>query len=201
MIRKRPLLFGSAALLVVICVTFLGVTGWNRAGVAAVGNPTATPNTPPPLTIPAAFLPTTLPSYINAKDLVKPPPSVFPTPGYATTRSGGPAITPTLATTDAWTPAFTEQDVRSYYAKLKNPITSDIASITFTTLGAAAQPPLSLHPSTRYAADTLVCVVRINGSFVEGSKLGPETAIPTNFTREYDVFDAHTGNSLRTDYF
>jgi hypothetical protein len=200
MIGKRWMLLGSASLLVVACVTFLGITGWNRTGVAAVGNPTATPNTPPPITVPPAFLPTTLPSYINEKDLVKPPPSVLPTPGHTTARSGVPAITPTVATTDAKTPAFTEQDVRTYYATQPHP-TTGIAGITFTTLGALTQPPLSLHPFTRYAADTLVCVVQINGRFVEGSKLGPETAIPTNFTREYDIFDAHTGNALRTDYY
>ncbi len=190
--QRKYLLVGAGALIVATSVTLSALIGGSPT-TAAVGTPTG---------IPTARWATSLPLPSGAPPLPSYPPKM-PTPrrDYASITQptispqyGVPAITPTLSTSDPNAAAFTEQDVRAYYAKAqaKGGKASTITRISFLTVGealAAFSLPLP------FDKNELVCVVQIAEAGTAGS---PDTV--KSYTTVFETYSARTGSLLNFTY-
>jgi hypothetical protein len=110
---------------------------------------------------------------------------------------GLPGIKPHPGVADPMVPAFTAQDVTRYFATIPNYGRFDSSTPTsvidvqfLTAQQAEATLRTTLAPTP---ADRLVCVVKIDGTFIS---TGPPGARPTTSATALIVFDAHTGNIL-----
>lgn len=112
--------------------------------------------------------------------------------------NGLPAIVPTVANANATTPAFAQQDAINYVKShaagskliVKGGIT--VSSVQFLTAKAAST---FLGRSIPLDDARLICIVQIAGNF---TILAPSGGKDATLTIAFEVFDAHTGNTLMT---
>ncbi len=121
-------------------------------------------------------------------------------PGPSSPGDGTPAIRPR----NDCTPAFTEQDVRSYLAAnlqfampnvtavVRHP---QIVSVRFLSMRELSREPYAL--AWLVPADRIVCYVVLHGTFFPLPLYGPPHHPLLHFPRPvFIVFDAHSGNLL-----
>jgi len=134
-----------------------------------------------------------------------PPPTVIPIPGGTPVPIGGgpviehyakgiPAIQPRTTVTNPSMPAYAAEDVILYVKThpMLDQVSFDpaivvdqIEFLTTRTVNTRLNIRLSLPD------DTLVCLVKVHGTFTHQNPLGGN---PISSSNAYQVFDAHTGN-------
>ena len=134
-----------------------------------------------------------------------PPPTVIPTPGGTPAPiRGGPvieryaqgilAIQPRTTVTNPSVSAYTAEDVIQYVKThpMRDQVSSDptivVDQIEFITTRVVNT---RLNVSLSLPDDTLVCLVKLHGTFTHQNPLGGN---PISSNNAYQVFDAHTGN-------
>jgi hypothetical protein len=130
------------------------------------------------------------------------PPS-NPGPAPYTGQLGTPAIQPRADLASSSGARFTEADVRQYFASHRPPgavagsPAPTIVSIQFLTAQDVSQQLQG--ESMGVPDDTLLCLVRLSGTFLS-AQYGPPNVAPSTTTRSQAevVFDAHTGNEIVT---
>lgn len=191
--RYRPLI-GGLLLLAMIGVISVVLIGFARDPDAVSGGPVPTR---PPTQDPAKIMPATLPSYLAHALTPVPLPAVMPTPHAPSIADGVRGITPRTTTIDPQTPTYTEQDVRDYIASRGIAGTAGGPTLVNVAFQTAANARQTMGGGIEgFPNDTLVCVVQLNGSFTRQSKTATGPGSPVTLTKQYYVFDGHTGNLL-----
>jgi hypothetical protein len=116
------------------------------------------------------------------------------------TPQGMPAIHVQAALVTSTGPHFTEADVVQYIATTPIPYAvrsapaPQVVSVQFLTMQQlSGQLPQYNPASTGISANTLLCLVRVSGTFSADPPLGAKAAYAYG---AYLLFDAHTGNLL-----
>ncbi len=177
MMRHRySFLIGFGAAVVILGMAVLSFTTTSHTTAAGTG----TPN------LPRAVWPTSLPAY--ARTPVAPnfttiivPPTISPDTGWL-------AIPPTIQTSDPKAAAFTEQDVRAFYAQ-RFP-TSVVTQVAFLTVSQAWS---TMHVEIPYDANELACVVVQQESGITPLEGKPYTTLTK-------IYSAHYGTLLGVRY-
>lgn len=189
--RYRPLA-GGVILLAVIAIISVVLIGFaSDPGTVSGGSVP----THPPTQDPAKILPATLPAYLAQALTPVPLSAVMPTPHAPGIADGVRGITPHTTATDPQIPTYTEQDVRDYIASHGIAGTvggPTLVGVSFETVDQARKA--TGGGMSRFPDDMLVCVVQLSGSFTQQGSTGSQA--PVALTRQYHVFDGHTGNLL-----
>lgn len=155
----------------IVGIAIVGMTGHSSAASSTAPAPSQPPR---PTNIPQ-------PSFRG--------PFQTPTASPLGPQNGSAAIKPSIATTNAQTPAFTQADVTSYLAgKTWGGSSLTVKKVTFMTIH---DMNASGSMNLRYADNQLICLVQLTGVFND---------VGTQRTTMYQVFDAHTGNLLGWSY-
>lgn len=175
--RKTYLITTSAiALFAIIALTSVAIAaaGSTRtADVATIGG-TVTPKSSP------AVLPPGMPGRFSD------PPPTPRKPGAIPDTYGAPMLTPTLTSSDLAAPLFTEQNVRSYFANVKN-LTSpapSVEKVSFLNIGAIRQSSIM---DCNFSDDQPVCAVQFTGKW---------NVHEVTYTKQYYYFSSRSGNLI-----